>query len=151
MKNRRLLLTVVVTVLMVIPIVGASADPCPSITGTALFTWGIGPAGVGPAGTGFANLSYDGERLRVPFETTDIDQTDENTFDVYFTFDFPDGEVRIVEHSTVTGRDASAVTFDSTIEVLDGGTGSWTWLGTSNNTVGKAAIRGISGDLCINP
>jgi hypothetical protein len=142
MRYRRLLLTALVTGLMVLPTAGVSASECPSIEGNALLKFGDN--------SGFANVDYDGERLRVHYFGVGFVETGENTADIFFVWEFPQGDVVVVEHSTATPKGGPAIEFNSTIDVLDGGSGHWTWSGTANGASATAAVGHISGELCID-
>lgn len=120
----------------------ASATACPQIEGNAMFDFG--------ANVGHANVSYEGERLRVPFFSVGFEETGPNTADIFFVWEFPQGDVLLVEHSTNVPKGGPAVEFDSTIDVLDGGSGSWAWNGTANLSSARAAIGQISGEICID-
>lgn len=140
--RRRIVLVVVVALAMIVPTVNASANgDCAPIKGTAMLDFGNGG--------GFANLSYDGERMRIPFETTDLVPTPDG-FDVYFVWHFPGGDVDLVEHSVATSKGGPVIEFNSTIDVLGGGSGTSTWRGTANASSMKGAIVGISGELCMD-
>lgn len=130
--------------MLVIPATGASAaDHCDPISGTAMFNFGDN--------VGFANVSYDGERQRVPFESTGFQQTGDNTADVFFTFYFPQGIATVVEHAVSTPKGGPAAAFESTIEGTEGTEADWTWGGTANLASGRAAITNITGTLCFPP
>lgn len=116
---------------------------CPTLTGKATSDWG-------GTGTGTSKLVYDGVKMNVDFETTGFTPTGENTADVFFTWHFPTGDVDIVEHSTTTFMGGHNTAFDSTIEVLDGGTGEWVWSGISDIKKGEAKIKKIEGSLCLS-
>ena len=144
MRFRTILMTVLVTALLVVPAAGASAaDHCAPIEGTAMYDFGNN--------SGFANVAYDGERLRVPFFSIGFTPTGEFTADIEFLFFFPQGIVYLVEHSVSTPKGGPAIAFDSTIDVFDGEGSQWTWSGTANAASQRAAISSLSGDLCFGP
>ncbi len=144
MRFRTILMTVLVAVLLVVPATGASAaDHCAPIEGTAMYDFGNN--------IGFANVAYDGERLRVPFFSIGFTPTGEGTADIDFLFLFPQGVVYLVEHSVNTQKGGPALEFNSTIDVDDGEGSQWTWSGTANVASQRAAISSLSGDLCFSP
>lgn len=144
MKWRTAFSTALLAVLLVLPATGASAaDHCAPISGTAMYDFGNN--------IGFANVSYDGERLRVPFFSIGFTETGEGTADIEFLFLFPQGIVYLVEHSVSTPKGGPAVTFNSTIDVDDGENSQWVWSGTANLASQRAAISSLSGDLCFAP
>lgn len=139
---RRNLVAVISAALLVVPALSATAQSCAPISGNAMFDFG--------RNIGVANVDYDGERLRVPFYAVGFEETGEGTADIYFVWEFPQGDVLLVEHSTNLSKGGPAAEFNSTIDVLDGGSGEWSWSGTSNVAAGRAAVGNISGDLCID-
>lgn len=144
MRSRTILMTALVAALLVVPASGASAtDHCAPIEGTAMYDFGNN--------TGFANVAYDGERLRVPFFSVGFTPTGEFTADIEFIFLFPQGDVYLIEHSVSTPKGGPAVEFNSLIDVFDGEGSQWTWSGTANVASQRAAISTLSGDLCFAP
>lgn len=140
-RFRALFMAALVAVVLVVPAAGASADGhCGPIRGTAMYDFG--------ENIGFANVAYDGERLRVPFFSIGFTPTGEFTADIEFLFFFPQGVVHLVEHSVVTPKGGPAGEFNSTIDVFDGEGSEWTWSGTANLASQRAAISKLSGDLC---
>ena len=102
---RRVTQVVALTFLMLIPATGASADECPTISGKAFFDFGR-------SGTGMANVVYGGERMLVPFRAISYDG-----FDILFEWDFPQGQVLIVEHSTFEPFAGPIGAFNSELDV----------------------------------
>ncbi len=144
MRFRTILMAVLVAGLTVVPATAASAaDHCAPIEGTAMYDFGNN--------IGFANVEYDGERLRVPFFSIGFTPTGDFTADIEFLFLFPQGIVYLVEHSVNTPKGGPAVEFNSTIDVYDGEGSQWTWSGTANIAAQRAAISSLSGDLCFAP
>ena len=93
MRLRTLFIALVVVVM--VPATGVSADDgCAPIEGTALVDIANG--------SGFANVGYDGDRLRVPFFTVGFTPTGEFTADIEIVFRFPQGDVYVVEHAVST-------------------------------------------------
>lgn len=144
MRSRIILMTALVAVLLIVPATGASAaDHCAPVEGTAVYDFGNN--------IGFANVAYDGERLRVPFFSVGFTPTGEFTADIDFIFLFPQGDVYLIEHSVSTPKGGPAIEFNSTIDVFDGEGSQWTWSGTANAASQRAAISTLSGDLCFTP
>lgn len=142
MRMRILLATVLVAAVVAVPATGASAaGHCGPITGTAMYDFGNN--------IGFANVSYDGERHRIPFFSIGFTPTGEFTADIEFLFLFPEEVVYLVEHSVATPKGGPAVAFNSTIDVFDGEGSQWVWSGTANLASARAAISHISGQLCL--
>ncbi len=139
---RRLMMATALAVTMLVPGAAAIAEDCPTIEGQGFLDFGR-------TGQGTVNVIYDGARIRVPFVGTGFVPTGEFTADIFFDFFFPDGVVSVVEHSTVTPVAGPLVTFDSTIEVLNGGTGGWEWSGKTNVAGGHAVIMELSGAVCV--
>ncbi len=141
---RRVLPILLVALLTFIPLTGATAgaDDCPTLSGTAKLDWGR-------TQTGKAKLRYDDAKIKVDFVELSFTPTNGNTADVEFDWFFPDGTVSIVEHSVTTPIAGPLVGFNSTIDVVAGGTGSWTWSGVSNQAAGIAHID-LQGTLCID-
>lgn len=141
MKLRILGAVLLVATLVVAPAAGASAaDHCSPIRGTAMYNFGDN--------IGFANVAYDGERLRVPFFSIGFTPTGEFTADIEFLFLFPQGIVYVVEHSTNTPKAGPANEFDSTLDVFDAEGSVWQWSGTANVASQRAAISHLSGEIC---
>lgn len=144
MRFRAVVMAVLVALLLVVPATAASADDhCGPIDGTAMYDFGTN--------LGFATVSYDGERLRVPFFSVGYTPTGEFTADIEFYFLFPQGLVYLIEHSVGTPKGGPAIAFNSTIDVFDGEGSQWIWSGTSNVASQRAAISSLSGDLCFAP
>lgn len=144
MTLRTILTGALVAVAAVAPASTASAaDHCAPIDGTAMFDFGNN--------IGFANVAYDGERLRVPFFSVGFTPTGEFTADIEFIFLFPQDPVYLVEHSTNTPKGGPSVAFDSTIDVFDAEGSEWSWSGTANLRSSRAAISKLSGELCFAP
>ena len=131
----------VLTILLLLPAAGASAEGhCPSISGKAYFDFGR-------TSTGMAKVVYDGERMLVPFRAIGFSGSD-----IFFEWNFPQGDVTIVEHATnFTEIGVPVGVFDTGLDVIEGGSGSWQWTGTANRAGGLAVIKSLSGDLCIIP
>lgn len=130
-------------ILILIPATGAYADErCPIISGNALFDFGR-------TGTGMANVAYDRERMRVPFTAVGFPLHGDHR-DIVFDWYFPQQTVTIVEHANnFTTIGGPVGTFNTSLEVIDGGSGSWDWSGTANGAGGLAVIKSLSGRLCI--
>ncbi len=139
---RRIAITLLMASLLIAPATSASGDVCPALSGSAKLDFGSTLEGK-------AKIVYDGEKIKVDFLETSFVENPDGTFSVGFDWFFPDGTVSIIETSTVTPLAGPLVTFESTIEVTSGGSGAWTWSGTSNNVAGKAHIETIDGTLCI--
>lgn len=138
---RTLVTILVISLLMLVPVAGASAE-CPAVEGKAHLDFG-------KTLTGKAHLTYDGVAMKVDFTETGYVSTGPFTADVYFDWHFPQGTISIVEHSTITPMGGPVYAFESTIAVLSGGTGTWTWSGVANGNGGVANIKTIQGTLCI--
>jgi hypothetical protein len=139
-----MLVAAMATMLLVVPVGAASAaDHCAPIQGTAVFDFGNN--------VGYANVAYDGERLRVPFFSIGFTPTGEFTADIEFLFFFPQDVVYVVEHSVTTPKGGPAGEFNSTLDVFGGEVSQWTWSGTANLASQRAAISRLSGELCFAP
>ncbi len=138
---RRLALAGLLSALLLLPAGAVAAEECAQLTG-------VGRLDFGRTGFGVLRLNLDGERLNVVFVGTGFVDTGENTADIFFDVFFPEGIVSMVEHSTNTPLTPPLVGFDSTIDVLAGGSGQWTWSGTANLQKGRANIQQLSGTLC---
>ena len=143
---RRVTQVLVLTLLflVLIPATGASADEgCMTpITGKAFFDFGRTSAGM-------ANVVYDGERMSVPFRAVDFQAHDDH-FDIVFRWEFPQGPVTIVEHADNFIPIGGPVgTFNTSLEVIGGGSGGWDWSGTANRAGGVAVIKSLAGTLCV--
>ncbi len=134
----------VLTILLLLPAAGASADGhCPSISGKGFFDFGR-------TSTGKANVVYDGDRMLVPFQAFDFVEHDGHG-DIFFVWHFPQGDVVIVEHADdFTTLGGPVGTFNTNLDVTEGGSGEWNWSGTANGAGGHAVIKSISGTLCID-
>jgi hypothetical protein len=141
---RRIALAAALTILMLVPATSATADGCPALDGRAHLDWGR-------TGSGKAHLIYDGDRIKVDFFISGF-EFHEEYYDIFFDFNFPDGVVlEVVEHAGF-GNDHHGPLFDfeSDVEVIDGGSGDWTWSGRSNGAGGIAVIQQISGNVCLD-
>ena len=138
---RRLVLALLLGLFMLVPIGSASAAHCATIDGSGRADWG-------GSGTGKVRVVVDGEPVQVGFVYTGIIATGENTADIFIDFLFPFGVVQTVEHSTTTPIGGSLATFSSTVEVLHGARGGWTWSGVSSAARGLASIETLSGTIC---
>ncbi len=140
---RRALVALMVGALTLVPLSGAGANDCPELAGSAKLDFG-------KTLTGKSKLVYEGDKLKVGFVQTSFTPTGPDTFDIEFDWFFPGGTVSIVEHSTVTPLTGPLTAFDSTVEVVAGGSGHWTWSGVANLAAGKAGFD-LEGTLCIDP
>ncbi len=140
---RRMMIALMMAALLLVPATSASGVECPALSGGAKLDFGSSLEGK-------AKLVYDGEKIKVDFVETSFVENPDGTFTVGFDWFFPAGTVSIVETSTVTPLVGPLVAFDSTIEVTSGGSGAWTWSGTSNGVAGKANIETIDGTLCVD-
>ena len=128
------------SLLMIVPVASVSAEGCTDVEGHALLKWGSDPQ------TGTAHLVYGGERINVDF----LEVSSPVPGVIHFLWYFPEGTVEIIEYSTVTPFHGPLVNFDSTLEVVGGGSGSWTWSGVSNNAAGVARIQTLEGSICFD-
>jgi hypothetical protein len=137
---RRIVVVVLLAAFMVVPAANLSASTCPDVSGSAKLDT--------QSTLGSAKLIYDGNKIKVDFVETSFTPTGPNTADVTFDWYFPGGTVTLIEHSTTTPINGPLVAFDSTIEIVAGGSGSWTWVGVFNAANGKARFD-LEGSLCI--
>jgi hypothetical protein len=138
---RRLALALLLGLFMLAPIGSASAAHCATIDGSGRADWG-------GTGTGMVRVVVDGEALDVGFVYTGSVATGDNTLDIFIAFLFPFGVVHAVEHSTNTPIGGALSAFSSTVEILHGARGSWTWSGVSSAARGLASIETLSGTIC---
>ena len=144
MRARIALIAGLMAVLTVVPAAAASAaGHCGTIDGTALYDFGNN--------IGYANVTYDGERLRVPFFSIGFTPTGDNTADIEFLFLFPQEIVYVVEHSVTSPKGGPAVEFNADLDVFDAEGSQWHWTGTANVASQHAAITSLSGELCFAP
>lgn len=138
---RRVTQILALTFLMLIPATGVPADGCPTISGKAYFDFGR-------TSQGMANVVYDGQKMLVPFRAIAYTGSD-----IFFEWNFPQGDVTIVEHATnftPIGPTGVVGVFDTSLDVIRGGSGTWQWTGTANGAGGLAVIKSLSGTLCID-
>ena len=140
MKRVIPIVVLAMSLLMLVPAASVSADECPSVEGHALLKWGMTPQ------TGTAHLVYDGGHINVDF--VEVPSAVPGT--IRFFWDFPEGTVEIIETFTLTPLNGPLVFFDSTLEVVDGGSGTWTWSGVSNSAAGVSHIQTLEGSICFD-
>jgi hypothetical protein len=98
-------------------------------------------------GVGVANLHYDGKHVFVPFTGVSFDI--DNGFVTRVTdWDFPDGTVRLRETYELIFV-GNVIKFDSTVTVIDGGSGELQWKANSNPTALFNTFRQIDGSVCV--
>lgn len=133
-----------IVVLMLIPL-GASANDCPSVTGSAIYDFSNG--------AGVANLHYGGERVFVEIEPVSFDTSELPLIIRVTRWHLPDGTVDLEETYEIEANGA-ALTFDSTVTVDAGGTGDLTWQVQSivrlGQELGLNAIHQIEGSICVD-
>jgi len=137
---RRMTLSALLILVTLVPATSAVAGDCHAIEGKGFLDFD---------GGGTVRVVLDGHKIKVPFVGTGFNQTGENTADIFFDFFFPGEVVSVVEHSTSTWIAGPLVEFNSTIEVLSGGSGGWTWSGNANRAGGVAVIKQLAGALCV--
>jgi hypothetical protein len=143
---KRIALALLLAVFMLVPAMSAGAEShnCVDLSGRAKLDFGS------PEQEGKAKLEIDGVKTKVDFVETGSNPTGPNTADIFFTWDFPQGTVTLVEHSTTTPLGGPLVAFDSEIDLLTGASGTWDWSGIANLAAGKADIRTIEGTICFD-
>ena len=142
---RRLILALAMAVVILVPLPSAASGHCPEITGMAYLDEGFSTNSIG-----VARVVLDGERVRANFQKNQEVEIDPTTSELTMTWFFPTGYVKVVEHRTTTPTGGPYGRFASTIEVVEGGEGSWEWSGTVNFVLHIYQIRDLSGDLCID-
>ena len=141
MLMRRLVVALLLGLFMLVPIGSASAAHCATIEGSGRADWG-------GTGTGMIRVVVDGEPLQIGFAYTGFIATGDNTADIFIDFFFPFGVVQTVEHSTNSPIGGSKAAFSSTVDVLHGARGSWSWSGVTSAARGLASIDTLSGTIC---
>lgn len=139
---RRLFVALSLVLAFLVPGAAAGASECPAINGRAILDWGT-------TGSGNAQVTYDGVPMIIQFQTTGFTSTGPRTADIDFEWYFPGGTVTMVEHSSNLPLRFPRFSFNSVVDVTDGGSGSLTWGGISNLFRGTAVFT-LSGNVCVN-
>ncbi|MDH3463249.1 MAG: hypothetical protein OEM32_06460 [Acidimicrobiia bacterium] len=131
-----------VTILGLISVpASAQASQCASIEGRAILDFGVG--------VGTARLQVDGAQHVVPFYATGFVTTGPNTADLRFVWEFDQGTLVVIEHSTMTPVTATLLAFDSVVDIRTGGTGGMHWNGLANLAASTARFS-VTGEICFD-
>jgi hypothetical protein len=133
-------LTALVAGALLLVALPASAEECPTVSGTAVYSF--------LEGSGVANLVYDGEQVFVPIAGV--------SFEIEYPFvtrvtswDFPQGTVDMTEQYELV-QVGPNFQFDSSVTVTNGGSGELTWSVASVPAVGLNTIHHIAGSVCVS-
>ncbi len=137
-------IAVMVTLVGLIGVISlpVQAQPdCSSIEGRAVLDFGNN--------VGMARLLVDGSEQNVEFFSTGFRPTGPDSADIRFVFFFDEGTLVVVEHSSPVPIGGDLQSFDSPVDIRQGGTGGMQWTGIANLATATARFS-VTGEVCFD-
>lgn len=139
--RRQMVVAIVVAVVGLLPLAAQAQAGCSTIEGRAVLDFGVGE--------GAARLLVDGVPQNVEFFAAGFEPTGPTTADIRFVWLFDEGTLVVVEHSSPVPIGGPLVSFDSPVDIRQGGSGGMQWTGIANLDAAVARFN-VSGEICFD-